>query len=54
MKIWESIGKFYGAKDAAYAWPMALVHINIMLYSFTFWVIPCPQSHTIKPPHRKT
>jgi hypothetical protein len=38
MRLWEKIGNFYGAKDSTYAWPMALVHVNIMLYAFTFWL----------------
>mmetsp|Transcript_34657 Transcript_34657/g.81237 ORF Transcript_34657/g.81237 Transcript_34657/m.81237 type:complete len:413 (+) Transcript_34657:56-1294(+) len=38
MKFWESIGAFYGAKDPSYAWPLALVHLNITLYALTFWL----------------
>ena len=38
MRLWEKIGNFYGAKDSTYAWPMALVHVNIMLYAFTYWL----------------
>eukprot|EP00283_Hemiselmis_rufescens_P025123 CAMPEP_0173450078 /NCGR_PEP_ID=MMETSP1357-20121228/43998_1 /TAXON_ID=77926 /ORGANISM="Hemiselmis rufescens, Strain PCC563" /LENGTH=184 /DNA_ID=CAMNT_0014416727 /DNA_START=11 /DNA_END=562 /DNA_ORIENTATION=- len=38
MKFWESVGNFYGAKDASYAWPIALVHLNITLYALTFWL----------------
>jgi hypothetical protein len=38
MGVWERLGKFYGAKDPAYAWPITLVHLNIILYALTYWV----------------
>jgi len=38
MAVWERIGAFYGARDASYAWPLTLVHLNIVLYALTYWM----------------
>ena len=38
MAIASTLGKFYGARDAASVWPMLCVHLNITLYALTYWI----------------
>ena len=38
MTMWRVISDFLGARDQALAWPLLLVHLNIVAYAMAFWV----------------